>query len=565
MRRRHPIHSLFGLLLTTALAACGTDESATSLPEAPDAPLDEGRLLDGKADGNGPIKARAPLPEHADFERPLQALFAPDDPVTTLELRLIDTVVSRRAEDAAEYAEGENPFRIRYAVYNLRNPDIVAALISAEQAGVDVQILIEDKQLDPARTWNTADETLIEAGFEFVPSHRDLTPETARTADLIGIEGSGLMHLKARLFKAGDWAAALSGSMNPGDNAVLNEETLHLIRDPALIDRYTAAYEAVRAGKRIDNVWDDAAAVNVLFTPAGEGPRAGARLIEWLQAENEQILLMVFSVRDVAGPTGTLVDVLIQKAQAGVPVYLITDRKQSDGVDADGNPLYRNDRTEDRLRAGGVHVYEATNRASPYTAMHHKVGILGRSAPRIVTDAANWSFSGLGSARRRARNTESVLFIDTAKLDEGLTGRRYLAQWMRVLQRYAHQSTDDGEPSAEAVIAALTDHPDWPTQAVRFDAEVETDWGEQVDVRGDLPALGKWFADGAVALYTDGDAYPWWQSGPVKLPLGTTFEYKLTASLRGAVRWESGENRTGAAIPAPLQPLSARVLRARWR
>lgn len=566
MQHSTPLLRLFLLGSAIAFAGCGADESATP-PLAPETPSDEGRLLsaDGKADGVGDVPALDPLPADADLDRPLQVLFAPDDPVTTLELRLIEEVTSRRASDPEVYKEGANPFTIRYAVYNLRNPLIVKALIEAEAAGVDVQILIEDKQLDPERTWNTADETLIEAGFEFAPSHRDLTPETAVTADLIGIEGSGLMHLKARLYQAGEWRAALSGSMNPGDNAVLNEETLHLIRDPKLIDRYASAYAAVRANQRPDNVWDDAAAANVLFTPAGSGPRAGAKLIEWLKAENEQILLMVFSLRDFEAEGGRLVDVLAAKAAAGVPVWVITDRKQSDGVDADGNRLYWNDRTEDRLRAAGVHVYEATNRASPFTAMHHKVGILGRTHVRVITDASNWTTAGLGSARKRARNHESVLFIDTARLDDGHTGRRYLAQWLTVLQRYAHQSVDDGEPDAETVRKTLLAAADWPTQPVQFTAQVETDWGEQVDVRGDHEALGAWQADGSVALYTDADTYPLWISEPVALPLGAPLAYKLTASLRGAVRWEAGDNRAAIAAPRALQPGPDRVLHADWR
>lgn len=566
MRRISSIFRLCLLGSAIAVAGCEADESATAAP-APEAPVDEGRVLgaDGKADGLGDVPALAPLPADAALDAPLQVLFAPDDPVATLELALIDEVIARRALDPAPYAEGHNPFSIRYAVYNLRNPAIVAALAKAEGAGVDVQILIDDDQLDPARDWNTADEALVAAGFELAPSHRKLTAETRLTADLIGIEGSGLMHLKARIFEAGDWRAALSGSMNPGDNAVLNEETLHLIRDPQLIDRYAAAYTAIRAGERPDNAWDAAAPVNVLFTPGGEGPRAGARIIEWLKAEEEQILLMVFSLRDFEAADVRLVDVLAAKVAAGVPVWVITDRKQSDGVDADGNPQYFNDRTEDRLRAAGVHVYEATNRASPFTAMHHKVAILGRSRIRVITDASNWTTAGLGSTRARARNHESVLFIDSARLDDGHTGRRYLAQWLTVLRRYAAQSKADGEPDADAAGASLMAGAGWPTQPMRFEAEVETAWGEQVDVRGDRPELGGWAADGAVPLYTDEATYPWWAAEPVELPLGAPFAYKLTASLEGAIRWERGGDRRAIAAPGALQAGPDRVLRDAWR
>jgi len=419
-----------GIVLLTALAvACGAEQEP--LP-AGGASFEEGPPLAsaaGKADSlASSLDAYGALPADADLDRPLAALFAPDDPVATLEATLIDKIRAARKRDPASYAEGDNPFRIRYAVYNLRNALIGARLAAAEGDGVDVQILLESDQLSPDRTWNTMDEELVKQGFVLVADHRTLDDTTRKSADLIGIKASGLMHLKARIF------------------------------------------EAVRDRKGLANSWDDSAAVNVMFTPASSGPRASTRLLKWIAEEKEQILLMVFSLRDVSAPgvSGSLVDLLAAKAAAGVPVIVITDRKQSDGVDAQGQPLYYNDRTEDRLRAAGVSVYEATNSTTPYTAMHHKVGILGRSRVRVITDAANWTKAGLGSASRRARNVESVLFIDSAALDKGLTGRRYIAQWLRVLQRYATQSSGDGEPGYTEVYAALAAQPGWATQPISF-------------------------------------------------------------------------------------------------
>ncbi|NOY93963.1 MAG: hypothetical protein GXP55_22495 [Deltaproteobacteria bacterium] len=509
--------------------------------------------VDGKADGVE-LAAYHPLPEDADLDAPFTSLFAPDDPVTTLELEMIQRVRELRAADGGDYAEGDNPFTIHYAVYNLRNPAIVGALADAADVGVDVQILIDDKQLDPERTWNTADEELVARGFELAMDHRELDDTTRVTADLIGIHHNGLMHFKTRIFRAPGFEAVLSGSLNPGDNAVMNEENLQLIREPRLIARYEAAYAEIIRGRAIDNQWDDAAAVNVLFTPSASGPRAGEKLLQWISEEDESILLMVFSLRDVTAPGSdrSLVDLLADKVAAGVPVYVITDRKQSDGVDADGNPIYRNDRTEDRLRAAGVHVYEATNRASPYTAMHHKVGVFGLTHIRVVADAANWTFAGLGSRTRTAKNFESQLFIDTDALDGGATGRRFLAQWLRVLERYADQSADDGEPPAAEVEATLMALPAWPRQPTVFVANAETSWGEGVVVRGDLPELGRWGMDSdGVALSTDAASYPTWQNDePVGLPLGTRFQWKLVITSGSGARWEAGQNRFDRAMPA---------------
>ncbi len=564
MNTLHTMRWLTGCLFIV-LAGCSDDAldpvDGAFVEGPPIAPLD------GKSDGLAQdIPAYAALPPFAQLDVSFEALFAPDDPVNTVEVQLINDVIAAREADDERYDEGANPYRIRYAVYNLRNPAVVARLIAAEAAGVDVQVLIDAHQLDPAKTWNTADETLIAAGFEFVADHADLDDATRVSADLVGIKRSGLMHLKARLFETPDDAVLLTGSLNPGDNAMLNEETLHLVRDAHLINRYATAYTSIRDGERyLDNAFDPNRAVNVMFTPA-RGDRAIERLFDWIADEQEQILIMCFSLRDIeaSNSSQSLVELLGAKASSGVPVYVITDRKQSDGVDADGNRLYYNDATEDRLRNAGVVVYEATNRASPYTAMHHKVGIFGKSRIRVVTDAANWTKAGLGKNNQSARNMESQLFIDSALLDDNRTGRRYLAQWLRVLSRYAHQSPES--PSFEEVRDTLVGSADWPQQPVRFEVDVETEFGELVHVRGDLDALSRWDYPG-FPLATDADWYPTWISDePLMAPVGATFEWKLAAGFdEWSVRWESGDNRTTFAQPTALLGGAGTLVEGSWR
>lgn len=548
------------LMLLAAFAGCS---DAPELAEP--ALFEEGPPLvsgEGKMDALGAeIPAYAPLSPLASLDGEFEALFAPDDPVSTAEVSLIQRIIDARLADARDFVEGENPYRIRYAVYNLRNPYVIEALADAEDAGVDVQVLIESDQLDPARDYNVGDERLIERGFEFAPDHRELRGDEFATADLVGIVGSGLMHLKTRIFETPNDRVVLSGSLNPGDNAVLNEETLHLIRDRDIVERYVGAYDAILHRRAFQNVWDDGAAVNVLFTPASTD-RAVGHVFDWLAAEEEQILLMVFSLRDITAPghDRSLVELLADKAAEGVDVWVITDRKQSDGVDAAGNYVARNDDMEDRLRAAGIHVYEATNYATDFTAMHHKVAVLGRTNIRVITDAANWTLSGLGSATRKAKNMESQLFIDSGKLDDNRTGRRYLAQWMRVASRYADQGARDGEPGYAQIWEALATRPDWPAQDVEFTAfETTTEFGESVYVRGSAGELGAWQGDGHL-LATDESSYPTWSSpAPLTMPLGAAFEWKLTATFpdRGDVRWESGDNRAGFAQPSALQATSS--------
>lgn len=493
--------------------------------------------------------ANDPLPAGAELDAPLSVLFAPDDPVTTLELTLLQEVVDARLADGGDYAEGENPFRIRYAVYNLRNADVIDALLAAEDAGVDVQVLIEADQLDAERDWNTVDEQMLEHGLEVVYDDDDAYDPA--TADLVGIDDSGLMHLKTRLFETPDRSRLLTGSMNPGDNAIYNDETLHLVNDPAVVGRYAAAYDAVLANDDFANEWDEDAAVNVLFSPAASGPRIGGRILDWLAEEDEQILMMVYSLRDFEGEghTGSLVDVLAERVATGVPVVVVTDRKQSDDY---------YDSTEDALRAVGVTVYEVRNETNEYTAMHHKVAVLGRTDVRIITDAANWTKAALGTATDTSSNLESALFIDSTALDDGLTGRRYLRQVLATLDRYADQLTEDGELSADDQRAFLLGQEGWPTEDSWFSADqAETIWGEWIWVRGDAEELGYWgIDDPGLQLITDELGYPsWWASEPVALPVGSPVQWKFVAQPEGGTaRWESGDNRSFRAGPTALLP-----------
>lgn len=568
------------------LLGCGAADPAAEPPceewdycgeEGAELPPDESGLLSeaGKADSVfSTWPAVAPLPGACEAEKPVTALFTPDDPVTTLELGWIDRVRQARRADGGQYAEGDNPFRIRYAVYNLSHVGITQRLVDAEGDGVDVQVLIEADQLD--QPWSQTAGIFESGGLEVAKDYRRLDDAGLRTADLVGIREPGLMHLKTRLFETPGERAVLTGSHNPNQSAGANEENLNLIRDPALIDRYAAAWDAVLHREGLENAWDDDAPVNVLFTPEAKGPRAAAKLLDWIEAEQEQVLLMVFSLRNVTapGPVRSLVGLLARKVEEGVPVYVITDRKQADGVDASGQRVYYDDRTDDRLRDAGVPVYEAINEAADffggvpyaYAAMHQKVAVLGLTRMRVITDASNWTVSALGSYKVPARNVESQLFIDSHALDGNETGRRYLGQWLRVLERYGPQSAerDGAEPPAE-VAARLRGQAGWPEAEVRFAADALTVPGEELYVVGGHALLGDWGQSGeGVHLVTGPETYPRWTSeAPLLLPLGTPLEWKLVIRGGGEVRWEAGDNREGFAAPSPCD--SAAWLMGAWR
>jgi hypothetical protein len=542
------MHNLKYLLPLAAflVSACGSDELSTP-PEGLDPQIAPAKACSGKCDG---VAGLAPLAELPKGE--FATLFSPSEPALRLDITLIEKVKAARQADPAKYEEGKNPYTIRYAVYNLRNSSIVSALADAADKGVDVQILIEKDQLDPARDWNVTDEFLIERGFEFVKDHRDLDAQTKQTADLIGISGGGLMHLKARLYYWNDkdgkaQRRLVTGSMNPGDLAVNNEETLHYINNSRVFDLFEAKYMAVLNRKEVTNKWDDKAPINVLFTPDG-GVQASDRIAKLIDQEQELILLAVYSFRDIAPRSGgeKLVARLVKAHKRGVKVVMITDRKQSDGVDSNGDKLYYDDWFEERLRDAGISVIEVINPSSQYNAMHTKYGVFGLTNPIVVTDAANWTAAGLGNGKKRAKNDESVLFIDSNALDGGVTATRYLGNFITILRRYSSASNGHlfhtGDTSFHGEIVALQALAKWPKTHVTFNAIASTFWGQSAYITGQTETLGDWAQRGfGIALSTDANNYPSWYA-TVPLPLGAIYEYKVIKVAWGQVTWESGGN-----------------------
>jgi len=502
----------------------------------------------GKCDAPGEMTGLAALPSTT-----VATLFAPYEPALGLDLLLIRQVVEARAADPATYPEGENPFRIRYAAYNLDNPYLAQALADAEVANVDVQILIESDQLDPAKDYNVQDDYLVDRGFELAIDHTQLDDAGRTTADLVGIRGTGLMHLKTRLYTWKDAAGRstsrlVTGSLNPGNLSMHNDETLHYIAIPEIIARYQAKYDAVLRDVKITNTWSDGAAAQVLFSPDG-GPQAIDKIAALIDQEQESILLATFSLRNMSPTTGGkgILNRLVAAHQRGVAVVVVTDRKQSDGIDSDGNPLYANDSSEDILRSAGIPVYEVMNKYSPYNAMHHKYAIFGVTRPIVVTDAGNWSKASLGSGTVRPINHESVLFVDSMQLDGGVTGKRYLGNFLDVIRKYGTRGADGqtptGGPEPSSIIERLQALAGWPIVEVTFRARVETVPGEMVFVTGDHAALGDWTHAGqGYALGTGPSTYPVWASAPLAVPFGTRLAYKLIKRGTGVI-WESGDDR----------------------
>jgi phosphatidylserine/phosphatidylglycerophosphate/cardiolipin synthase-like enzyme len=541
------------LVISAALAACATE------------PADD--FDDGKGDVNG--SAGGGL-----FDRPLEAFFSGQDDVVGLELTMIKKVVDARRADGSNPSceEGANPYRIRYAVFSHGSDRIIDALLDAEKNCVDVQILIESDSMFKA--W---DDRMVAAGMQRVGSQTMLDDRSRITADIVGItqpptQMFGHFHLKTRIFETPGWTRVLSGSLNPNATSFLNDENLHLIGDARLVARYQRAFEQARKTGHgpFENTWDDDAPINVLFMPEAGGVntklRGVTRMFQWIDQENEQILLAVFSLRNLFAPgfDKSLVDLLRAKAAAGVPVWVIVDRKQADRVDARGVSEGEDPGDEDLLRAAGVKVIEVVNNkdGALFQAMHHKVAILGRTKIRVITDTANWSAAALGSQRRLADNAESLLFIDSEALDRGRTGRRYLGEWMRVAQSYARQPEAqwDADLAASddrfgAIQARLTTLSGWPTVPVQFQVTgPDARESDGVWVRGGAAALGQWQAPAVPLAISREAGRIRTTDGDVDVAVGAC-EWKFVAGpSEQDIHWEQRANRVSVIAPPRYAP-----------
>lgn len=567
---------LLPLLFAVTVSSCGDFEAQQGEQcdqDGDDVPMPEGPFgEDGKTDALDRESVHKPLPPGATLDRDFQVFFAPDEPMMSVEMAMLQSVIDARKADTREFTVDNNPYRIRYAVYNLRARQVVDSLVQAHRAGVAVQVLVDARQMGDDYPWNTAYKYLERQGFEVYKSQKRLTDEQRRSANVVGIEIEGYMHLKTRLFEQPGQAALLTGSANPGENVAYSDDSLHVMREKSIVDAFSDCYNAILYGDRVANRWNEDSPVNALFSGNATGLSAGTQILRWIEQEDEQILLSVFSLRDFTARerSDSLVELIGKKVEQGVPVYVITDRKQSDGVDENGKRVNKDDPTEDRLRAVGAVVYETLNSASPYTAMHHKAAVLGRTNIRVISGSANWSFSGLGSNKAPAKNLESVLFLDTQALDGGFTGVRYLGAWVKILGTYAHQSEKiDGEPGFDEVFGRFVGMDNWPKQNVSFliNNANTNDWS--VFVRGNIPELGTWMSlHNGLQLVTTEDKYPtWWSDNDISVLLGQSLEWRLWAGTADGESgiWETTKNRKNFAIPGPFDTAGKAVLQADWK
>ncbi len=392
---------------------------------------------------------------------------------------------------------------IHAAIFNLSDPEIVEALVRAHQRGVQVRLITDASKLDPRADYLRGDDRLLRAG---VP--------------LLGVArpGHGAMHDKIGLF---DGRVLTTGSANWQTGARLeNHENLLRTERPELIEAYASRFVALAGGPRIRRQIDESAEAWVRFGPDEAPAEAVARLID-SASHSLQVAMFTAKAYEAEGPD--LFEHLARAAERGVEVTLITDLGIAEPAEYFGR-ISGDDQTDERLQARGVKVVLADNTFGPYASMHHKYFIV--DGHTLGTGALNWYFDALFV------NDEDLL----VRRDPALV-QRYTDEFVHLLHRY----DADFDPAAQ------------PAVEQRFEVQGDTQWGESLVLVGDLPELGEW--DPSEGLALDPEDHPRWRAR-LELPRGARFAYKLVRrDARGALHWESGEDRQAQAGRGPIEAI----------
>lgn len=318
---------------------------------------------------------------------------------------------------------------IRVALYNLRSERLGWKLLERQNAGVDVEVLWDAKQM--AKEYNTLDDDLIAAGLNVVPVLNDN-------------HAYATLHHKLAVF---DNQRVSMGSANWGYSALhSNNESMLVLTSPELAAAVHTELDEIASGVKSPRVGDNNSRVQLHFSPED---RLDLVVEEAIDAAEDRVFVAVFSMR-----LRRLSDALIRARDRGVSVSVITDAKQADSAWED-----------DYLRDNGIEVVTALNASSPFAAMHHKFAVI--DGHTTLVGAYNWTYTATFSSYEDL----AVIGNDTE------VAAAYEGEFGRLWWRYAR---DRDNPVAGTVAVDIAAHAD------------QTRWGDALVLVGDHPELGQW-------------------------------------------------------------------------
>lgn len=294
--------------------------------------------------------------------------------------------------DAAIAADFERATKtIDAAVFDVRLPSLVDALVRAAERGVAVRMVVDYAANGEAPDFRDAIAKLEAGGVKVVRDHR-----------------SALMHNKYAII---DGRILWTGSMNftPNDayrnnNNMLRTELAPLIANYA--QRFQRLYEVNALGapsKKVPNPTirlDSGAVIENYFSPSGGAETA---ILAHLKAAQSSIRVTAFTFTD-----SKMADVLKAKHKAQIPVQLVFETRNNNGVGSQFDALKK--AKLDILPDGNCYV------------LHSKLIIID---DRIVV-MGSYNFT----ANASSSNDENLLIINDPAL-----ARAYVDEFNRIYQQ----------------------------------------------------------------------------------------------------------------------------------
>ncbi|MEZ4222720.1 MAG: phospholipase D-like domain-containing protein [Polyangiaceae bacterium] len=402
-----------------------------------------------------------------------------DDP--TLQAGLVFSYFDDPEKAILKALEGAKQ-SVHIAMFNLRESSIISALGKLKANGVDVQILLDKKQMD--LSYNQAKvQEIINAG---------ITP--------VGVENTAAtdatMHDKFTII---DGKRVLTGSANYSSNALTySDEELLLIDNATVAGLFETEFTELKTGAPNTATAATTPPVQVKF---GTDDKLYQVVVDELKAAKSSIHVAMFSINQ-----SSLVNELIAAKQRGVQVMVILDKVQADAGTED-----------EQLETAGIPVLRFENKRggaanTGLVEVHNKLCVI--DGKKVLMGSYNWT--NLASFF----NHENMLLLSSRLL--AVQAEHEMARMI-----------NDYSPSFNPTTVGLSGG----TRDVKITVRGFTpDAGTQIYLVGNDASIGE--NNYALALPFNAAAGGTWEQ-TVKLPAGTGISYQLV--LRSTVRHNYAE------------------------
>lgn len=248
---------------------------------------------------------------------------------------------------------------VHIAMFNLRESSIIKALGALKTKGVDVQILLDKKQMELSYNLPKVQE-IINAGI--TPVGVSNTSATDAT-----------MHDKFTII---DGTRVLTGSANYSSNALsLSDEELLLIDNASVAALYETEFAELKAGTANTPTAATSAPVQIRF---GSEDKLYDTVTTELKAAKTSVHMVMFSINQ----TGLINELIAAKAR-GVHVVVVLDKVQADSSTED-----------EKLDTAGVHVLRYENKRGGtanlgLVEVHNKLCVI--DGDKVLMGSYNWT------------------------------------------------------------------------------------------------------------------------------------------------------------------------------